>query len=86
MAKGKAIVATSVTLQGVEDFVGEAVFRADDAVDFVCGVVTVSQNEDQRRALGKKALAVAQAHFSADAAQGRFVSWLKKRAVASGSV
>ena len=46
---------------------------------FVRGVVTLAQNEGRRRELGEKALAVAQAHFSADAAQGRFVAWLRTR-------
>ena len=80
MAKGKAIVATSVTLQGVEEFAEAAILKADDPDDFVRGVVTLAQNEGRRRELGEKALAVAQAHFSADAAQGRFVAWLRTRA------
>lgn len=62
---GKAVVATSTTLQGVEDIVRPAVDVADNAADFAAAVAVLLDDAALRRQRGATALAVAQAHFSA---------------------
>ena len=76
MALGKAIVATPVTLQGVEDIAPEAALSTDDPARFADGVIALAGDEALRRRMGRAALDVAQARFSAEAAQGAFRDWL----------
>jgi succinoglycan biosynthesis protein ExoO len=76
LSLGKAIVATSVTLQGVEDVVDGAVLHHDDAADFAAAVVRLSQDDALRASLGQRAIDVAATQFSAAATQGAFTDWL----------
>ncbi len=66
LARGKAIVATSVTLEGVEQIVLGAVVRADEPAAFSDAIVRLSRNADTRADLGTRAIAVAARHFAAD--------------------
>ncbi|MDT0575861.1 glycosyltransferase [Croceicoccus sp. F390] len=79
MALGKAIVATSVTLQGVEEIAGPAVCQADDAAQFAAAVVSLAKDRALREKLGLKAIAVAEQHFCATATQDQFTAWLLDR-------
>lgn len=67
LAHGKATVATSVTLQGVESLTEGCVLRADDADSFARHLIAALTDESLRLSLGTAALAVAKAHFSIDA-------------------
>jgi succinoglycan biosynthesis protein ExoO len=62
---GKAVVATTVTLQGVEEEMGEAVRVADEPEAFAAEVASLLNDPEARRALGERALAAARAHFCA---------------------
>lgn len=62
---GKAVVATTVTLQGVEEEMGEAVRVADEPEAFAAEVASILGDPEARRAMGERALAAARAHFCA---------------------
>lgn len=78
MAQGKAIVATSVTLQGVEDIAAPAVVMTDDPGTFAASVISLAKDDALRAEKGREAIAVAEAHFSAARAQDAFRSWLRQ--------
>lgn len=77
MAHGKAIVATSVTLQGVEQECASAVLRADDATTFARSITSL-RSVGRRRDLGELALAAAERHFSPQACYADFMIWLRE--------
>jgi succinoglycan biosynthesis protein ExoO len=76
MAQGKAIVATTTTLQGVEDVVGPAVWVADDPAGFAAGIVTLLGDDDLRREYAEAALDVARCRFSAEACYAAFLDFM----------
>lgn len=80
LALGKAMVATSTTLQGVEDIAKHAVLHADDANDFASAIVSLAHDKPLRLKMGASALLVAEEHFSAAAAHGPFAAWLASKA------
>lgn len=80
LALGKAMVATSVTLQGVETIAERAVFKTDHADEFANAIVSLTSNKNLRFELGASALAVAKEHFSAAVAHGSFAAWLFSKA------
>src|SRR5262249_6066068 len=68
MTRGKAIVATPTTMQGVEELADSAVRVAADAPTFAAVVAELLADRAERERLGTAALAVARARFSEDAA------------------
>jgi hypothetical protein len=70
---GKAVVATSVTLQGVADRLTDAVQRADDAEAFAAAVVSLLNDAKARVSLAKRALDSLSRHFSPRQCYGPFV-------------
>lgn len=77
LARGKALVATSVSLQGVEDVLQDAVRRSDDPQVFADHIVALLADEAARLELGGAALRAAHAHFSAKACYGDLVRLLE---------
>ena len=75
MAAGKAVVATSVTLQGVEAEAGPAVAHHDAPHAFAEAAAALAGDAAAREALGALALEAARAHFSAEACYGETVRW-----------
>lgn len=80
LALGKAIVATSVTLQGVESIAEHAVLQADHPDEFADAVISLACSKSLRSEMGTSAIAVARENFSAAAAHGPFSSWLLSKA------
>lgn len=78
MARGKAIVATGVTLQGVEEIASQAVARADEPIPFADAVIGLMEADDERAALATKALHTARVHFSSEACYRSYRSWLAR--------
>ncbi len=76
LGHGKAIVATSVTLQGVEGETSGAVIVADDAPAFAAAVVRLLRDPTLRARQGEAALAVARCHFSGEACFSEAVRYL----------
>jgi succinoglycan biosynthesis protein ExoO len=85
MAQGKAIVATTTTLQGVEDVAGPAVAVADDAEGFAAAVIGVLGDEKLRTRYAEAALAVARSRFSAEACYAEFLDFLERPVVRARS-
>jgi succinoglycan biosynthesis protein ExoO len=75
MGHGKAIVATPVTVQGVEQEVDHAVIVADDPADFAAAVLTFLADPDRRRAYGESALRMVAEHFSVEACYGELLAY-----------
>jgi succinoglycan biosynthesis protein ExoO len=76
MAQGKAIVATTTTLQGVEDVVGPAVSVADDPAVFAAAIIALLIDDELRRRQADAALGVARSRFSAEACYAEFLTFM----------
>lgn len=74
MAAGKAIVATSVTLQGVEEIVAGAVAGVDEPEDFAAAIIELLRDRDRRLALAEASRRIAELHFSPTATMRTFVA------------
>lgn len=70
MAHGKAVVATTTTLQGMEKLAGHAVRVADTASEFIASIDELVQDHEARAALGRTALSVAQRTFAPEVCYG----------------
>lgn len=73
LAHGKAIVATSPTVQGVSALVSDAVAVTDDPVLFCEAVVRLSRDDTLRTTRAEAALDIAKRHFSAEASYREFL-------------
>jgi GT2 family glycosyltransferase len=69
---GKAVVATSVTLQGVADRLPDAVHRADDAETFAAAVVSLLNDARMRISVASRGLDALARHFSPEECYGEF--------------
>lgn len=81
LAAGKAVVGTSVTVQGVEEETAGAVVVADDAKLFAAAVVDLLGDPARRADMARAALAAARAHFSAAACFREFTEFVAARGV-----
>lgn len=77
MAQGKAMVVSSVTLQGVETVCGPGVTRADGGTQTADHVLHLLGDENARGALGEQALAIARERFSAEAVHVDLRQWAR---------
>jgi succinoglycan biosynthesis protein ExoO len=80
MAQGKAIVATSITLQGAERECEGAVALADEPKAFASAILKLHADHAVRAALATAAWETARRHFSPEACYGVFIGWLKQSA------
>lgn len=80
LAEGKAIVATTVTLQGVEDQVSEAVMVADTPPAFADAIIALVEDDALRAAMAESALRAARDHFGPAACYADFRAWLGEAA------
>lgn len=78
LAAGKAIVASPVTLQGVERLLQDAVLRAETADEFAAAVLNLLDDPSYRAALAGRALDSAVQHFGFEAAAAPFVTALRQ--------
>jgi succinoglycan biosynthesis protein ExoO len=69
---GKAVVATSVTLQGVADRLKDAVHPANDAEEFAAAVLSLLNDAKMRVSLANRGLDAVARHFSPDQCYGSF--------------
>jgi len=82
-AGGKAVVGTSVTVQGVESLARGAMDLADDADAFAAAIVALADDEARRVELGHVGLRITRERFSIHAATADFVTRVQ-RAASSG--
>jgi succinoglycan biosynthesis protein ExoO len=78
LSKGKAVVATSTTLQGVADMVAGCVRVADSAPSFASMVADLLGDEGNRADLGEKGIAAVSKHFAPAGAYGGIAEALKR--------
>ncbi len=77
MAAGKAVVGTSVTLQGVEAIAKGAIAHADAPADFAAAIIALAGDGAKRAALGQAALDCANKHFSVEAAFAPLIAYVR---------
>lgn len=77
LAAGKAVVGTSVTAQGVEDVVADAMALADAPGAFAEAIINLAGNRAQRATLGRLALTCAERHFSVQAAFSPLIAYVR---------
>jgi succinoglycan biosynthesis protein ExoO len=70
LSKGKAVVATTTTLQGVSDIMGGCAMISDNAPVFAAMVADLLADERMRAELGAKGLSVISGHFAPERAYG----------------
>ena len=75
LAQGKAMVVSSITLQGVEATCAGAVRRADAPDDAARHVLALANDAAARRQLGQQALDCARANFSAEVVHAGLREW-----------
>lgn len=66
LAQGKAVVATTTTMQGVQSLGGEVVKVSDDPAEFAAHVLALAGDEAERKRLGERGIAVVRERFNAD--------------------
>lgn len=84
MAQGKAVVATSVTLQGVEQICGDAVICIDDPAPFAEAVAGLAADRGLRAELAAKALACAKENFTAETVHRGLRDWVGRAVERAG--
>lgn len=78
LGRGKAIVATSVTVDGVAQQVGSSVVVADSAGDFANAILRLLSDDELRLQTCSKALEAAKRHLSAEACYADLLSYLEE--------
>ena len=79
---GKAVVATSVTTQGIGPLLDKAIVIADDPEDFAFNVVALMNDEEERGRYGAQALQAASRHFGEDTCYEGILSFITDGAAA----
>lgn len=77
LAAGKAVVGTTITAQGVEDVVADAMVIADTPQAFADAIADLAEDRGRRAALGQAALTCAQRCFSLQAAFDPVIAYLR---------
>lgn len=80
LARGRPVVATPVTLQGVADVCADAVLGADNAHGFVTAIIALQRDAELRMRLSANALQVVAQHFAPEPAHRAFREWLQDAA------
>lgn len=80
LARGRAVVASPVTLQGVEEICGPAVFEAGSAPSFAAAILALQGDAALREGLAAKGRDVVAEHFSPAAAHRALREWLQDAA------
>ncbi len=85
LARGKAVVATAATLQGLGPDLGDAVIEAETPEAFAEAVTSLLLNPKQREACGRAALDLAARLFSPVASHQPLVSFLQRTLVTAAA-
>jgi glycosyltransferase involved in cell wall biosynthesis len=76
LTRGKAVVATPVTLQGVPDDCRDAVVETDDPSEMAAAIVRLSRDADARARLAHSAWLAGKARYAPEGAYREFLNWL----------
>lgn len=85
MAQGKAVVATPVTVEGVEAICADAVRVAATPEEFAGAVIALDADRKARLALGEAARQAVSDHFSAARCHAGFAAWLARSCGGGGA-
>lgn len=80
LAKGRPVVASPLTLQGVVETCGPAVLQSASAEGFVAAILALQRNAELRARLSAKALETVAKHFAPGPAHRAFREWLQDAA------
>lgn len=83
LAWGKPVVASPVTMQGVEETCGPAVLLAEDAPGFAGAILALQNDARQRAALAEAALTAVARHFARGPAHAALRVWAQEAAKGS---
>jgi succinoglycan biosynthesis protein ExoO len=83
LAWGRPVVASPVTLQGVEHTCGPAVAVAEDAANFAAAIIALQRDGKRRALLSRRARAVVEARFSRAGAHAGLRAWAQDAAKGS---
>ena len=81
IGRGKAVIATETTLQGVGDQVADGVVQADTPADFLAAFDRLLDDGAARLRLGAQALHAARRHFSPEACYGGLLDFVGRPAL-----
>jgi succinoglycan biosynthesis protein ExoO len=85
LGHGKAVVATSVTMQGVGGLLADAVAVADEPAPFAAAVIELLADPALRRMRAAEALSMARRHFSATACHAELVAFVTGSSETAGN-
>jgi succinoglycan biosynthesis protein ExoO len=77
IGRGKAVIATETTLQGVKSLMQGAVLQADTSDEFVEALVSLLHDRVARSQIGARALDVARNHFSPESCYAGLIEFLQ---------
>ncbi|NPD65158.1 glycosyltransferase [Lichenicola cladoniae] len=77
IGRGKAVIATETTLQGVKSIMQGAVLQADTSRDFTEALVSLLHDRATRSQIGARALEVARKHFSPESCYAGLIEFLQ---------
>ena len=83
LSKGKAMVVTTTTTQGVSDILGGCVLVADSSSVFASMVIDLLGDEGKRADLGAKAISLVSQHFSPERAYGVIAAAIERTGAAA---
>jgi hypothetical protein len=73
------VVATTPTLQGVADILGDCALISDSASTFASLVIDLLGDEGKRKELGAKGISAVSQHFAPDRAYGAIATAVERR-------
>jgi glycosyltransferase involved in cell wall biosynthesis len=83
LSKGKAMVVTTTTMQGVSDILGGCALIGDSTSVFSSMVIDLLGNESKRADLGAKGISLIWQHFSPEGAYGAISSVIERTGAAA---
>jgi glycosyltransferase involved in cell wall biosynthesis len=86
LSKGKAMVVTTTTMQGVTDILGGCALIDDSASGFASQVVELLGDADRRAELGASGIAAISRHFSPEQSYGAIVLSLERTGIGAHGI
>jgi succinoglycan biosynthesis protein ExoO len=86
LSKGKAMVVTTTTMQGVTDILSGCALIEDSASGFASQVVELLGDADRRAELGASGIAAISRHFSPEQSYGAIVLSLERTGIGAPGI
>jgi len=78
MSAGKATVATSIGVEGIQVFPGREAFITDQPEEFARHIITLAQNPDLCREMGENAITFVKTNFDNQVLVRQLIEFLNK--------